>query len=133
MQPTGVIPSRLLSILRGVQIRGSSLICINITVLRKGYGQKDIEAALSGSDRNAEQPRQRVNLIIDIQSRLQGKGPGYERWAKVFNLKQMASALAYLQENNLMEYEQLEKKASETVELFHTLSGQIKNTEVGLR
>ena len=109
MQPTGVIPSRLLSILRGVQIRGSSLICINITVLRKGYGQKDIEAALSGSDRNAEQPRQRVNLIIDIQSRLQGKGPGYERWAKVFNLKQMATALAYLQENSLMEYEQLEK------------------------
>ena len=133
MQPTGVIPSRLLSILRGVQIRGSSLICINITVLRKGYGQKDIEAALSGSDRNAEQPRQRVNLIIDIQSRLQGKGPGYERWAKVFNLKQMAAALAYLQENSLMEYEQLEKKASETVERFHTLSGQIKNTEASLR
>lgn len=133
MQPTGVIPSRLLSILRGVQIRGSSLICINITVLRKGYGQKDIEAALSGSGRNTEQPRQRVNLVIDIQPRLQGKGPGYERWAKVFNLKQMAAALAYLQENSLMEYEQLEKKASETVERFHTLSGQIKNTEASLR
>ena len=38
MQPTGVIPSRLLSILRGVQIRGSSLICINIAVLRNSYG-----------------------------------------------------------------------------------------------
>ena len=37
-KPTGVIPSRLLSILRGVQIRGSSLICINITVLRNSYG-----------------------------------------------------------------------------------------------
>ena len=38
MQPTGVIPSRLLSILRGVQIRGSSLICINIAVLWNWYG-----------------------------------------------------------------------------------------------
>ena len=38
MQPTGVIPSRLLSILRGVQIRGSSLICINIAVLWNVYG-----------------------------------------------------------------------------------------------
>ena len=38
MQPTGVIPSRLLSILRGVQIRGSSLICINIAVLWNSYG-----------------------------------------------------------------------------------------------
>ena len=37
-KPTGVIPSRLLSILRGVQIRGSSLICINFAVLRNSYG-----------------------------------------------------------------------------------------------
>ena len=43
MQPTGVIPSRLLSILRGVQIRGSSLICINIAVLRNRYGHPHAE------------------------------------------------------------------------------------------
>ena len=49
------------------------------------------------------QPDHRVNLIIDIQSKLQGKGPGYERWAKVFNLKQMAAALAFLQENKMRE------------------------------
>ena len=124
-QQRGVISFRAPGQERFTRLRSSTL--------GKGYGQKDIEAALSGSGRNTEQPRQRVNLVIDIQPRLQGKGPGYERWAKVFNLKQMAAALAYLQENSLMEYEQLEKKASETVELFHTLSGQIKNTEVGLR
>lgn len=38
-----------------------------------------------------------------------------------------------LQENNLMEYEQLEKKAAETTEHFHTLSGQIKSTEAALQ
>ena len=124
-QQRGVISFRAPGQERFTRLRSSTL--------GKGYGQKDIEASLSGSGRNTEQPHQRVNLVIDIQSRLQGKGPGYERWEKVFNLKQMASALAYLQENNLMEYEQLEKKASETVELFHTLSGQIKNIEVGLR
>ena len=43
MQPTGVIPSRLLSILRGVQIRGSLLICINIAVLWNSYGHPDKE------------------------------------------------------------------------------------------
>lgn len=37
-EPIGVKTSRLLSILRGVQIRGSSLNCINITVLRNSYG-----------------------------------------------------------------------------------------------
>ena len=103
------------------------------STLGKGYGQKDIEAALSGSRTGTGQHSHRVNLIIDIQSKLQGKGPGYERWAKVFKLKQMAAALAFLQENNLMEYEQLEKKAAETTEHFHTLSGQIKSTEAALQ
>jgi len=103
------------------------------STLGKGYSQKDIEAALSGSQRGTDQPGQRVNLIIDIQSRLQGKRPGYERWAKVFNLKQMAAALAFLQENDLMEYGQLEKKAAEATERFHTLSGQIKSTEAALQ
>ena len=42
----------------------------------------------------APAPARRVNLIIDIQQRMaQGKGPAYERWAKVYNLKQMAAAL----------------------------------------
>ena len=37
----------------------------------------------------AEPPK--VNLLVDIQAKLQaGKGAGYARWAKVFNLKQMA-------------------------------------------
>ena len=72
------------------------------------------------------------NSTIDIQSRLQGKGPGYERWAKVFNLKQMAAALAYLQDNGLTDYEQLEQKATAATERFHKLSDQIKSTEAAL-
>jgi hypothetical protein len=31
----------------------------------------------------------------------------------------MAAALAYLQDNNLLEYEQLEKKAASATECFH--------------
>lgn len=74
----------------------------------------------------------KLNLIIDIQARLQGRGPAYERWAKVFNLKQMAAALAYLQDNGLTEYEQLEKKAEQATEHFHTLAGKIKSVEAAL-
>ncbi len=36
-----------------------------------------------------------------------GKGPGYERWAKVFNLKQMAQTINFLTENNITDYETL--------------------------
>lgn len=100
--------------------------------LGEGYSETDIRAALSGSRQRPGQPRQKISLAIDIQSRLQGKGPGYERWAKVFNLKQMATALAYLQDNGLTDYEQLEQKATAATEHFHKLSDQIKSTEAAL-
>ena len=100
--------------------------------LGEGYSEADIRAALSGSRQRPGQPRQKISLAIDIQSRLQGKGPGYERWAKVFNLKQMAAALAYLQDNGLTDYEQLEQKATAVTERFHKLSDQIKSTEAAL-
>lgn len=91
--------------------------------LGEGYSEADIRAG---------QPRPKISLAIDIQSRLQGKDPGYERWAKVFNLKQMAAALAFLQDNGLTDYEQLEQKATADTERFHKLSDQIKSTEAAL-
>ena len=100
--------------------------------LGEGYNEADIRVALSGSRQRPGQPRQKIILAIDIQSRHQGKGPGYERWAKVFNLKQMAAALAYLQDNGLTDYEQLEQKATAATEHFHKLSDQIKSTEAAL-
>ena len=100
--------------------------------LGEGYSEADIRATLSGSRQRPGQPRQKISLAINIQSRLQGKGPGYERWAKVFNLKQMAAALAYLQDNGLTDYEQLEQKATAATERFHKLSDQIKSTEAAL-
>jgi len=110
-----------------------------VSTLGEGYGPEDIRAVIEGraplsSSRAAGPVKQgrKLNLIIDIQTRLQGKGPAYERWAKVFNLKQMAAALAYLQDNGLTEYEQLEKKAEQATEHFHTLAGKIKSVEAAL-
>jgi hypothetical protein len=103
------------------------------STLGKGYGQEDIQAVIEGraaSSGNRAGTTRKVNLIIDIQSRMKsGKGPAYERWAKIFNLKQMAATLQYLQENGLLEYEQLEKRATEAADRFHVLSGQIKSIE----
>ena len=44
----------------------------------------------------------------------------------------MAAALAYLQDNGLTDYEQLEQKATAATEHFHKLSDQIKSTEAAL-
>lgn len=59
----------------------------------------------------------------------QGKGPGYERWAKSFNLKQMAQTVLYLQEHNLLNYADLAEKADGSSERFRILSAQIKDAE----
>jgi len=124
----GVISFRIEGQERFTRLRSSTL--------GKGYGQEDIEAVIEGrADAAARSgsPR-KVNLIIDIQSRMRaGKGPAYERWAKIFNLKMMAETLQYLQENNLLEYEQLEKKATEVTDRFHDLSDSIKTVEAAMR
>ena len=107
--------------------------------LGDGYGPEDVQAVIDGKAptrtapvRRAPAPR-RVNLLIDIQERMrQGKGPAYERWAKVYNLKQMAAALQYLKEHQLFEYDDLAAKTDAATERFHTLAGDIQHTEAEL-
>ena len=67
------------------------------------------------------------NLLIDIQAKMaEGKGKGYERWAKTFNLKEMAKTVIYLQENNLTDLGELEKACDAAVQKFNNLSDQSK-------
>ena len=74
-----------------------------------------------------------MSLLIDIQQKLAaGKSAGYERWAKVFNLKQMAKTLTYLQEHDLLQYEQLEQKAAEASARFNELAAAIQAKEKSL-
>ena len=55
-------------------------------------------------------PINRVNLIIDIENSIKAQqSAGYERWAEIFNLKQMAEALIILQQNNIATVEELEQ------------------------
>ena len=105
--------------------------------LGEGYGLEDLRAVLLGKKvhtprkktvTQAEPPK--INLLVDIQAKLQaGKGVGYARWAKVFNLKQMAQTMNYLSENNLLEYAVLEEKAAATTAHHNDLSAQIKAAE----
>ena len=105
--------------------------------LGEGYGLEDLRAVLLG--KKAHIPRKKtvtqaeplkINLLVDIQAKLQaGKGAGYTRWAKVFNLKQMAQTMNYLSENNLLEYALLEEKAAAVTAHRNELSAQIKAAE----
>lgn len=87
-------------------------------------GTAPVRTPATGSARPASR---RLNLIIDIQQRMaQGKGPGYERWAKIYNLKQMAAALQFLQEYGLTDYDELAAKTNAAVDREHALAGELR-------
>ena len=103
---------------------------LRASTLGEGYDLKDILAVIDGSRKHSGQSPRKVNLLVDIQAKLQaGKGAGYARWAKVFNLKQMAQTMNYLSENNLLEYAVLEEKAAAATAHHNELSAQIKAAE----
>ena len=98
---------------------------LRASTLGDGYDPEDIKAVIAGERPIPEHPvlvpaaPRRVNLIVDIQERLRsGKGAAYARWAKVYNLKQMAAALQFMQEQNITEYDQLSSKAEDAVSPF---------------
>ena len=101
------------------------------------YTKEALQVRLSGSrTKSAREKHKRqvsgrdVNLLVDIQAKMQaGKGKGYERWAKVFNLKEAAKTLNFLVENGVTDYSELEMRAETAGETFDTLSLRIKQLE----
>lgn len=76
----------------------------SLDALGVGYSEAELRAVISGKAIHLPKAVQKynrnttkLNLILDLQSKLQQtKGPAYERWAKVFNLKQMAQTINFL-------------------------------------
>ena len=61
--------------------------------------------------------RTELSFLIDIRAKMQaGKGAGYARWAKVFNLKQMAKAMMFMEEHGIKSNVELKEKAEEISE-----------------
>lgn len=82
---------------------------------------------------NRKQLRREFDLLIDINRKMQeGKGKGYEHWAKIFNVKQISKALLFLQEHGIRDYGSLESKAAESAARFHELNNAIKEKEARL-
>ena len=111
---------------------------LRASTLGAGFDPEDIRAVIAGKRPIPELPDEgpaphRVNLIIDIQQRVaQGKGPAYERWAKIYNLKQMAAALQYLREHGLTDYDALAASTEAAVDRCHALAGELRDTETEL-
>lgn len=74
-----------------------------------------------------------MDMLLDIQEMIaKGKGPGYERWAKVHNIKQIAQTLMYLEEHDIRDLDSLIQKASEASARFGEITQKQKQLEARL-
>lgn len=106
--------------------------------LGAGYREQDLERFFAGESRKVavtEEPQTepKLDMLLDIQKMIaKGKGPGYERWAKVHNIKQMAQTLLFLEEHNLRDYDELVAKAKDVSAIFGEITERQKALEARL-
>ena len=75
-----------------------------------------------------------VQRLVDIeQKKAEGKGKGYEHWAKIHNIKQMAKTLNVYQQYGFTSPEQLEAAFDTAYEEMRQTSGELKTLETKLQ
>ncbi len=104
---------------------------IKLHTLGAGYSEAELRDVIAGcAAHNPRGRRESASLLIDIQAKLAaGKGGGYERWAKVFNVKQMAKTLLYLQEQGIRNREELNARADAASEKLAAANERIKSID----
>ena len=103
----------------------------------KHLGDKfEKELVFAALKENAERKRaiqfmpDRIGRLVDIQVKLkQGKGIGYERWAKKHNLKAMAQTLILLEEKGLTDETALNQRIAELETKYHDSLAVVKDLE----
>ena len=108
---------------------------IRLDSLNEGYREQDIRDIIAGArQHNVKTPsyhqqRRSMNLLIDIQSKLQEKGAGYARWATVYNLKQMSKTLLFLRDHQIESLDRLHSAAAETAAKRDELLASVQASE----
>ena len=109
---------------------------IRFRSLGMGYSDDEIRAVIAGTAVHKSKQRSvqvhpvvRFSLILDVQQKLEEKGPAYECWASVFNLKQMANVMLFLNENRIDTIDQLISQAEDNLQHADELQAQIRQCE----
>lgn len=108
---------------------------VRFSSLGDGYSEADLIAVISGEKEH--KPRQKdilrndthIDLLSRIDDKIQSSSGGYKQWASVFKAKQLAKTMMYLQEHNLVDYNELKANCDSLAERYNTLSSQIKSAE----
>ncbi|MGI6316427.1 MAG: relaxase/mobilization nuclease domain-containing protein [Christensenellales bacterium] len=71
-----------------------------------------------------------ISLLIDIQNSIKAQeSRGYERWAKIHNLKQAAKTMNFLTEHDIKQYTELTAKIQEITAASEQAADSLKSVE----
>ena len=91
------------------------------------------KAAINAPKNDASQ-REVVQRMVDIAAKkAEGKGKGYEKWATLHNLKQMAATMSVYEESGFTSPEELETALAAANTELHETTGKLKAVESTLR
>ena len=97
------------------------------------FDKAEVLAALNANAERkpkAQFKQDTIGKLVDIQAKLkQGKGIGYERWAKKHNLKAMAQTLILLEQKGLTDEDALDQRIAELDTKFHESLTVVKDLE----
>ena len=72
----------------------------------------------------------KIRLVVDIENSIKaGQSAGYERWAKLHNLKQAAKTMNFLTENKIEYYSDLESKIADILTAHDAAARAVKEVE----
>lgn len=74
-------------------------------------------------------PQRPLKLLVDVQEKLNEKGPGYARWATSYNLKEMAKTMLFIRENKIDTLEELQNLAKGKSSDYDELDRKLKALE----
>ena len=110
--------------------RISDMLCLenNLSVIESRYEKqinshvrKNSQSSNHGLDYNS------LSFLVDIEKKMrEGKGKGYENWARKFNLKQRAKVLLFLEEHGISSFEELVKRTDSMDTEIEELNNRVK-------
>ena len=106
-----------------------------LKTLGADYTEEAIKERISGKrTRSVKAPKQAaqrgVSLLIDIERSIKAQqSRGYERWAKIHNLKQAAKTMNFLTEHKIEQYADLTAKIAEVAVASEQAADSLKEVE----
>ncbi len=96
---------------------------------------RSIRSRLERAKATVNAPKQdSVQRMVDIAAKkAEGKGKGYEKWATLHNLKQMAATMSIYEESGFSSPEELEAALAAASAGLHETTGKLKAVESTLR